>query len=270
MSSFARFRCRDRGTGKIECSPEAVLAQFVRVTVMIRILVVKAMTVDPVDRADIDAEKIVGDGHRLDKPRFEVERAVRDAQMEHVGKIDACKEPEDDQIDAADCQSTQRSDFFWSKKCASYSVERKDEITNDVVYFHSGAPECSCRPVPGNLQALAAFDKWWPDADTIWAVPKLSRGGALPSNGPPCSAIEQRGEACDTVLRFSAPHHQCGRLDLKCCRQAPGTSPSTSRALGDPVQAVRLLFFDRALSGPRSASDVGPYRRDPSRRRAGI
>lgn len=33
-------------------------------------------------------------------------------------------------------------------------------------------------------------------------------------------AIEQRGEACDTVLRFSAPHHQCGRLDLKCYWQA--------------------------------------------------
>jgi hypothetical protein len=60
--------------------------------------------------------------------------------MEYVGKVDACKEPEDDQIDAADCQSTQRSDFFWSKKCASYGVERKDEIANDVVYFHAGAP----------------------------------------------------------------------------------------------------------------------------------
>jgi hypothetical protein len=60
--------------------------------------------------------------------------------MEYVGKVDACKEPEGDQIDATDCQSTQRSDFFWSKKCASYGVERKDEIANDVVYFHSGAP----------------------------------------------------------------------------------------------------------------------------------
>src|SRR5215475_4121326 len=98
------------------------------------------MTVNPVDRADIDAEQIVGDGHRLDKPGFEVERAVRDAQMEHVGKVDSCKEPEGEKIDAADGQRTQRSDFFWSKKCASYSVERKNEIANDVVYFHSGAP----------------------------------------------------------------------------------------------------------------------------------
>jgi len=91
--------------------------------------------------------------------------------------------------------------------------------------------------VLGNLQALAAFDKWWPDADaagragrtivrakTVSAavMMKLSRGGALPSSWSAMQrAIEQRGEACDTVLRFSAPHHQCGRFDLKCCRQVP-------------------------------------------------
>jgi hypothetical protein len=68
--------------------------------------------------------------------------------------------------------------------------------------------------VPGNLQALAAFYKWWPDADAAGragrtivpaktvsaaAMMKLSRGGALSSSWSAMQrAIEQRGEACGT------------------------------------------------------------------------
>ena len=71
---------------------------------------------------------------------------MRDTQVEDVGEIDTCKEPQKDKIDGADCQSTQWSDVLRSKKYASQAIECNDEIANDVIYLHWCSVNCADAP----------------------------------------------------------------------------------------------------------------------------
>jgi hypothetical protein len=65
---------------------------------------------------------------------------MRDTQVENVSQIDTCKEPENDEIDGADCQSTEWPELFRSEEYATQAVERNDEIANDVIHSHFGVP----------------------------------------------------------------------------------------------------------------------------------
>src|SRR5215467_2455524 len=56
--------------------------------------------------------------------------------MKNIGQIQGTEKPTKNEISRADQQSLPRSQGSWSGIHASQRVEKHDQITDDVVYFH--------------------------------------------------------------------------------------------------------------------------------------
>src|SRR5579859_3549211 len=97
---------------------------------------VQAMAIHPADGIHIKPENVVHDRDSFYEPYLVVERAMNDAQMEHIGQIQAAHEPAKDKINAADQYCSPGAQMSWGEKYTSQYVKKNNQIAREVIYLH--------------------------------------------------------------------------------------------------------------------------------------
>ncbi len=69
---------------------------------MVGVLVMQPVTIDPTHGIDVNAQRVIDESDRLNKPLLIIQSSVRDAQVNNVGKINPGNEPENQQVPESD------------------------------------------------------------------------------------------------------------------------------------------------------------------------
>src|SRR5579859_233267 len=103
---------------------------------MVSVLMMQAMAIHPADGIYIKHKNVIHDRDDFYEPYLVVERAMNDAQMEHIGQIQPAHEPAKNKISAADQQCSPGAQMSRSEKHASQQIEKNNQIAREVVYLH--------------------------------------------------------------------------------------------------------------------------------------
>ena len=113
--------------------PEAVVRKLVRVAGVVGIAVMQSVAVYPRSGVDVDAERGRDHRHCLDEPLLVVERAVRDAEVEHVGEVEPTEKPDEDEVPSPDEESVPRAPCDGGGNHARECIDRDDQIAVSIV-----------------------------------------------------------------------------------------------------------------------------------------
>src|SRR5579859_1480151 len=106
---------------------------------MVSVLMMQSMAIHPADGIHIKPENVVHDRDSFYEPYLVVERAMNDAQMEHIGQIQPAHEPAKNKISAADQQCSPGAQMSRSEKHASQQIEKNNQIAREIIGFHDGS-----------------------------------------------------------------------------------------------------------------------------------
>ena len=103
---------------------------------MVGKFMMQPMAIDPAHGVDVNAHRVVDEGHRLHEPGFVVQGAVRDPQMDHVGKIQSAQEPGEQQVTESDHNPPPGSEPRWCQNCRQQNLKEKRREADQIVGFH--------------------------------------------------------------------------------------------------------------------------------------
>src|SRR5947209_6990368 len=103
---------------------------------MVSVLMVQAMAIHPADGIHIKPEDVICDGDAFDEPYLVVERAMNDAQVEHISQIQPAEQPAENKISAADQYSGPGSQMSRGEKHTGQQIEQDNQIAHEIIGFH--------------------------------------------------------------------------------------------------------------------------------------
>ena len=97
----------------------------------------KSMPIDPGGRIDVHAKQVVRDHDGLDEPLLVIERTMGNAQMQHVGQVDASEKPKERKVAGANEHCDPWAEMRRGEISAAREIEDNDRVADKIVALHT-------------------------------------------------------------------------------------------------------------------------------------